>query len=84
MSSSVGKRLREQQKLEKAKIKAERRAARHAPAAGQPPDTSPSRGESELIEDLGALHRAFEAGEVSPEDFQQRRDVLQAQFEQLL
>lgn len=82
MSSSVGKRQRERQKLERAQAKAERKAARQATVA-EPPDVFSPRSESELIEDLGALRRAFEAGEVSPEDFEQSRDRIQAQFEQL-
>jgi hypothetical protein len=82
VSSSVGKRQREQQKLERAKVKAERKAARHAADTG-PPDAPSGRTEAELIEDLGALHRALEAGEVSPEDFEERRGLLHAQFEQL-
>jgi hypothetical protein len=82
MGSSAGKRRREQEKLEKAKAKAGRKAARRAV------DAAPARplsqlSESELIEDLGALHRAFEAGDITPEDFEERRDRLHAQFEQL-
>jgi hypothetical protein len=78
MATSAGKRERERQKMEKAKAKAERKAARQA-ADPQPEDGS-SRSESELIEDLGELHRAYEAGEVSLEDFEERRDRLQAEF----
>ncbi|MGH9918317.1 MAG: hypothetical protein ACRD6W_05545, partial [Nitrososphaerales archaeon] len=68
MSSSVGKRQRERQKLERAQAKAERKAARQATGPKEP-DVPSHRSESELIEELGALHRAVEAGEVSPEDF---------------
>jgi hypothetical protein len=82
MSSSVGKRQRERQKLERAQAKAKRRAARQA-TGSEPTDGFSPRSESELIEDLGALHRAFEAGEMSPEDFEDRRDRIQAQYEQL-
>jgi hypothetical protein len=86
MSSSVGKRQRERQKLERAQAKTERRAARQA-AAGQATDalSPPSpRSESELIGDLSALHRAFDADEVSLEDFEARRGRIQEQFEELL
>jgi hypothetical protein len=82
MTSSVGKRQRERQKLEKAKAKAERKAARQAIDA-EPPEPLFERSESELIEDLGALQRAFEAGDLSPEDFEEHRNRLQVQFEQL-
>ncbi len=82
MSTSVGKRQRERQKLEKAKAKAERKAARRATDA-EPAEPTLHRSESELIDDLGALHRAFEVGELSPEEFEERRDMLQVQFEQL-
>jgi hypothetical protein len=80
MPSSAGKRERERQKLEKAQAKAERKAARQADI--QPEYASSARSESELIEDLGGLHRAFEAGEITLEDFETRRDRLQAELGQ--
>ena len=79
MPSSAGKRAREQQKREKAQVKAERKAARQAPDS-RPEDASPHRSESELVAELGALHRAFEAGEISLPDFEERRDRLQTEF----
>lgn len=82
MSSSVGKRQRERQKLERAQAKAERKAVRQAAGIEQAGGLSP-RSESELIEDLGVLHRALEAGTISPEDFEERRERIQAQFERL-
>jgi hypothetical protein len=81
MATSAGKRLRERQKLERAQAKAERKAARLATVA-EPAQIVSHRSESELIEDMGALHRAFEAGEVSAQDFEARRDRIQAQLEQ--
>jgi hypothetical protein len=85
MPSSAGKRQRERQKIEKAQAKAERRAARQAAdsADSAPEDGSPLRTQSELVDDRGALHRAFEAGEVSQEDFEERRERIQAEFGQL-
>jgi len=83
MASTAGKRLRERQKVEKAQAKAERKAARQAAQADEV-DISSQRSESELMEDLANLQRAFEAGDVSAEDFATRREQLQAQFEQLL
>jgi hypothetical protein len=83
VSSSLGKRQREQQKLERARAKTERRAARQLSEAELIGEPSP-RSEAELVEDLGALHRAFEAGDVSLEDLEARRDGIQAQLERLL
>ncbi len=85
VSSSVGKRQRERQKLERAQAKAERRAARQAglPAGGDalgPAD----RSEPELIDELRALQRAFGEGEMSAEDFEEGRDRIQAQLQRLL
>ncbi len=82
MSSSIGKRERERQKLERARAKAERRAAGRA-ASAEPVEVTSNRSESELIEELASLHRAFEASEISPEDFEERRDKIQAEFEGL-
>lgn len=82
MGTSAAKRRREQDKLDKAKAKAGRKAARRATdaATAGPPSLL---SEPELIEELGALHRAVEAGDLSPGDFEERRDRLQAQFQQL-
>jgi hypothetical protein len=80
MASSAGKRLRERQKQERAQAKAERKAARVA-SGDEPVAVFSHRSESELIEDLGALHTAFEAGRVSPRDFEERRDRIRAQLE---
>ena len=78
MASSAGKRERERQRLEKTRAKADRKAARQATDTES--GESSSRSESELVEDLGALHRAFEAGEISLEEFGERRERLQAEF----
>lgn len=84
MSSSVGKRQRERQKLERAQAKAQRKAARQA--AGVEDDDAAGlsdRSEPELIDDLAALQRSFGDGEVSAEDFAERRDRIQAQLGRL-
>jgi hypothetical protein len=84
VSSSVGKRQREQQKLERAQVKAQRKAARQAASAEDADAAGLSdRSEPELIDDLRALQRAFEDGEMSAEDFTDRRDRIQAQLERL-
>ena len=82
MASSVGKRQRERQKLEQAQAKAERKAARQAAGAESAVVLS-HRSEVELIEDLAALHRGLEPGEVSPEEFEERWYGIQTQLEQL-
>ena len=82
MGTSAGKRRREQQKLEKARAKAERRASLKE---AEPEDLSAGdpRNEAELIEDLRNLQQSFEAGEISSEQFEERRNFLQAEFGQL-
>jgi hypothetical protein len=84
VSSSVGKRQRERQKLERAQVKAERKAARQL-SGGEPEDAAGlvDRSEPELIDDLAALQQAFGNGEMSAEDFTERRDRIQAQLERL-
>jgi hypothetical protein len=77
MGGSAGKRRREQERLEKTSAKVARRAIDAVPAG-----PLSQLSESELIEDLGALHRALETGNITLEDFEERRDRLHAQFEQ--
>ena len=82
MASSVGKRQRERQKVERARAKAERKTARQTTDEASPEDL-PLRSETELMEDLQTLQRSFENDELSLEEFEERRDLIQAQFEQL-
>jgi hypothetical protein len=84
VSSSIGKRERERQKLERAQVKAERRAVRQAGGAEDVDAAGTAhRSEAELIDDLRALQRAFEADEMSTEDFEVRRDRIRADLERL-
>lgn len=84
MSSSVGKRQRERQKLERAQDKAQRKAVRQAASADDADaDSMSNRSEQELTDELRALQLAFEDGEVSAEDFDDRRGRLQTQFDRL-
>jgi hypothetical protein len=84
MSSSVGKRQRERQKVERAQAKAERKAVRQAAGAHEEEPTGPTgRSEAELIDDLRALQQAFGDGQLSAEDFQAQRDRIQEQLERL-
>jgi hypothetical protein len=82
MATTAGKRERERAKQEKAQAKAERKAARQA-AEPEEGDVPSGRSEAEVIEDLGDLHRALENGAVSPEEFEERRDQLRRELEQL-
>lgn len=82
MGSSVGKRQRERQKRERAQAKVERKAARQTSGSEETDDLSP-RSETELITELGALQRTLEAGKLSPEEFEEQRDRIQAQLERL-
>jgi hypothetical protein len=84
VSSSVGKRQRERKKLERAHVKAERKAVRQAAGAEDADAAGPShRSESELIDDLRALQRAFEDGEMTSEDFEVSRDRIRTELERL-
>jgi hypothetical protein len=81
MATSAGKRQREWQKRDRAQSKAERKVARQTTDAELPAVAS-QRSESEFIEELQTIQQAFEAGEMSPADFEERRDRIQAEFEQ--
>lgn len=82
MGSSVGKRQRERQKQERAQVKAERKAVRRAAGADEVDDLR-DRNESDLVEELQALQRALEDGELSLEDFESRRSRIQEEFQRL-
>ena len=82
--SSVGKRQRERQKLERAQGKAQRKAVRQA--SGDEGDEAmelSDRSEPELIDDLRALQRAFGEDEMSADDFAEHRARIQTQLERL-
>jgi len=79
---TAGKRNLQQQKREKAQAKVARKAARRA----ADPETTlvpVDATEGELIEQLANLHRAAEAGTVSAQEFEERREHLRKQFEQI-
>lgn len=78
---TAGKRNLQQQKREKAQAKVARKAARRA--ADPDPTVQVEATEAELIEQLASLHRAAEAGDVSAQDFEERREHLRKQFEQI-
>lgn len=79
--TTIGKRNVQQMKREKAQAKQERRAARKAA-----PDASRELvevSEGELIEELADLSKALEAGELSPAEFEERRERVRAKLEQV-
>ena len=84
MSSSVGKRQRERQKLDRAQVKAERRAVRRA-AGAEDADTATlsPRSEVELIDELRALQQVFEDDGMSTEDFEVQRNRIRAELERI-
>jgi hypothetical protein len=69
---------RERQKQDKAKAKAERRAARQAAAVDGP--AAHGRSEAELAEELAAAHQAFERGEIPLETLESIQERVRAQF----
>jgi len=80
--TTVGKRNVQQQKHEKAIAKKERRAARRAaPSGTRTVDVSMS--ESELIEEMARLHGAVESGRISLQEFEERREDVRTQLQQL-
>src|SRR4029077_2724161 len=79
---TAGKRNLQQQKREKAQAKIARKAARRA-ADSEITFVPVDATEAELIEQLANLHRVAEAGEVSPQQFEERREHIRMQLEQI-
>jgi hypothetical protein len=80
--TTAGKRNVQQHKREKAKAKQERRAARRV----EDPEMDATRveaTEAELIDELAAIHRAVEMATMSPEEFENRREHIRLQLEQI-
>jgi len=73
--TTFGKLQRERDKKEKALIKAERRAARLEDKGEV--RAEPATGDQDaLLEALADLHRRFEDGGISIDEFEERRDQL--------
>jgi hypothetical protein len=74
--TTFGKLQRDRDKQAKAKAKIERRAAR----AERSPDVEESQGgevdQAAVLAELAALHASYDDGEISLEDFEERRDKL--------
>lgn len=79
---TASKRNVQQHKRERAKEKQERRHARRLEAPTT--DTIQVEAtEAELIEQLAALHKAVEAATISPDEFENRREKVRLQLEQI-
>jgi hypothetical protein len=80
--TTAGKRNVQQNKLEKARAKQLRRAARRQ---ADPEVSAPTveASESELLAELAEIHGDVETGAVSPQDFEQRRERIREQLEQI-
>jgi hypothetical protein len=73
--TTFGKLQRERDKKEKALIKAERRAARIEGKGEE--QVEPATGDQDaLLTALADLHRRFEDGGISIDEFEERRDQL--------
>jgi hypothetical protein len=77
-----GKRNLQQRKREKAQAKVARKAARRA-ADADPTPVLVEAGEAELIQELADLHHQAEAGGVSAQEFEDRREHIRMQLEQI-
>ena len=79
---TAGKRTVQQHKKEKAQAKQERRAARRL----ETPDVGGSPvlvSEAELIAELAAIHNAVREATMSAEEFEQRREQIRLQLEEI-
>jgi hypothetical protein len=78
--TTYGKRERENTKREKVKAKSDRRVARQESTLDAEPEVSSEASESELIEQLAGLHRAFGAGEFGIEELEEQQELIRAQL----
>ena len=80
---TAGKRNVQQLKREKAQAKQARREARRAAPEDNPEASPVAATESELIEQLAALHGALEAGDLAPQAFEEQRERIRKGLEQI-
>jgi hypothetical protein len=79
---TAGKRSVQQHKREKAQAKVARKASRRAAESDATP-VPVEATEAELIEQLADLQRAAESREVSAQEFEERREQIRKQLEQI-
>lgn len=80
--TTAAKRQRQEQKRAKARTKEERREARHAGGTDLP-TPAVEGSETQLVEEFAALHQDFESGVIDRGAFEERREQIRAQLEQL-
>jgi hypothetical protein len=81
--TTAGKRNVQQHKREKAQAKQQRRAARRL--ADPEADATPvEASEAELVAELANIHGAVESGSISIDEFEQRREHISEQLEQIV
>jgi hypothetical protein len=73
--TTFGKLQRERDKKEKAQIKAEKRIARQE-SKGEEQEQTPAGDQDALLDALADLHRRFEDGAISIDEFEERREQL--------
>jgi len=79
---TAGKRNVQQHKREKAQAKQARKAARQLKSAEV--TTNPVEvSEDELLAELAAIHVALKTATMSPEEFEQRRELIRLQLEEI-
>ena len=81
--TTANKRNVQQLKREKAQTKQARREARRAAPEGGQKVTPAAATEAELIEQLAAIHGALEAGNLSPQAFEEQRERIGEALEQI-
>ena len=79
---TAGKRNVQQHKREKAQAKQERRAARRLQSS-EVTMSLVEASEPELLAELAAIHTAVENATMSAEEFEQRRERIRLQLEEL-
>jgi hypothetical protein len=81
--TTIGKRVRQDQKRAKAQAKVERRAERGTLQADSGDAPLSRASESDLIAQLASLHEALESGNVDLSEFEERRDNIRTELERL-
>ena len=74
--TSFGKLQRERDKQARLAAKQEKRVARKDETDDEPVEPTPQVDEAKVLAELAALHEAYDAGNVSLDDFETRRAEL--------
>lgn len=76
--TTFGKLQRDREKQAKAQAKLERRAARAAERTASDDEPTGDVDQAAILDELAALHAAFDDGKMSIDDFEARRDELRS------